>query len=105
MFLAASVRGVSRTIWLLNESAFLNLSCRAGSGSHGCGGVAFGVGQSPLQLALKKLYRPSNLFAATSSLSGTFLTCSNELQIHSGRLAGLSTAWKPIIPRVSCRPG
>src|ERR1700732_1037513 len=105
MCLAASVSGVSRTIWLLNESSFLNFNCRAGSGSHGRGGVAFGAGQSPLQLILKKLYGPSNLFAATSSLSGTFLTCSNEVQIHWGRLAVLCTAWKPISPRVSGRHG
>src|SRR5260370_42058011 len=98
MFLAASVSGVSRTIWLLNESSFLNLSCRAGSGSHGCGGVAFGGGRSPLQLAWKELDGASSPCAATSSLSGTFLTCSEEVHMHCGRLEVLATASEPIRP-------
>ena len=29
------------------------------------------------------------MLAATSSLSGTFLTCSNDVQIHCGRARGL----------------
>src|SRR5487761_1961388 len=103
MFLAASVSGVSRTIWLLNLAS-LNFSGSAGSGCQNCrGGVAFTSGQLSLQLTLKKLYGPLNLLAATSFLSGTFLTCSNEVQIHCGRLAVLCTAWKPINPRVSGR--
>src|ERR1700722_15319838 len=105
MFLAASVSGVSRTIWLLNEPFFLNFNCSVGSGSHGRGGVAFTTGQLSLQLMSKKLYGPSNLLAATSSLSGTLRTCSNEVQIHCGRLAVLCTAWKPINPRVSSKHG
>src|SRR6202030_3795092 len=105
MFLAASVSGVSRTIWLLNLAS-LNFNCRAGSGCQNSrGGVAFASGQSSLQLTLKKLYGPSNFLAATSSLSGTFLACSNEVQIHCGRLAVLCTAWKPISPSVSGRHG
>src|SRR5277367_5949927 len=105
MFLAALVSGVSRTIWLLNELSFLKLSFSAGSGSHGRGGVAFSAGQWSPQSTLKKLYGPSSFLAATSSLSGTFLTCSNEVQIHCGRLTVLCTAWKPISPRVSGKQG
>src|SRR5580700_10899008 len=105
MFLAASVSGVSRTIWLLNLAS-LNFNCSAGSGCQNCrGGVAFSSAQSSLQLTLKKLYGPLNVLAATSSLSGTFLACSNEVQIHCGRLAVLCTAWKPINPRVSGKHG
>ena len=53
-----------------------------GSGSQGRGGVAFTTGQRSPQSALKKLYGPLSLLAATSSLSGTFLICSNEVKIH-----------------------
>ena len=39
------------------------------------------------------------------SLSGTFFTCSNDVQIHCGRATVLCTAWKPIRPSVLSRHG
>src|ERR1700739_1273182 len=96
IFFAASVCTVSPTICLLNESFLdnsLGLNIKSswfGSGVHGVGGVAFTVQLT--HFSLKKLYGLWNCLAANSALSGTFLTCSNDVQIHCGRLAVLCTA-------------